>query len=211
MKLVIINYDSGNVASVFNAFEEIKQDQEIIVSNDIQDIRRADFLVLPGVGSFDDCINGLSKVSNLVNEIKLQVLAGKPFLGICVGMQVLASIGYENGQNSGLDLIKGYVTKITPVAGLKVPHMGWNNIEIKNFNHPILLGIEQGDHFYFANSYHFICKNEKNIIANVEYGNVKINSIIAENNIVGVQFHPEKSGEVGLRLLENFLNYYESD
>lgn len=204
MKLVIINYDSGNVASVANAFEKIKDNHEILVSNNVNDIKSADFLVLPGVGAFADCVIGLSKIDNLISEIKLQIANGKPFLGICVGMQVLASIGYENGKNAGLDLIKGHVKKISG-ANTIVPHMGWNNLHIKNKHH-ILNGIEEGEHFYFANSYHFVCDNSQDVVADVEYGSQTINSIIARDNVIGVQFHPEKSGVKGLKLLQNFIN-----
>ncbi len=233
MKIAVIDYGSGNIASVVNAISLVKKDNEIIVSSKPSDIRAANQLILPGVSAFDDCMNGLKSVTGLVEEIRKQTLVEKkPFLGICVGMQVLASIGYENGECSGLGFINGKVEKITgenfnpnPSSesprsshlsqdrgnskdgfGLKIPHMGWNELVIKPNKHPLLKDINQGEHFYFANSYHFICQNENNVLAQVEYG-TKLTAIVVKENICGVQFHPEKSGEAGLKLLKNFLNW----
>jgi len=121
-------------------------------------------------------------------------------------MQVLASIGYENGEYQGLGFINGKVEKITAQEGLKIPHMGWNEIMLKPNKHPALKDVKNGEHFYFANSYHFICQNENNVLAQVEYGS-KLNAIVAKENILGIQFHPEKSGEAGLLILKNFLNW----
>jgi glutamine amidotransferase len=211
MKIVVIDYGSGNVKSVANALLEVKDDAQILISNRPADIKSANFLLLPGVGAFGDCMQGLNSVEELVPEIREQVLTKKkPFLGICVGMQVLASAGYENGEYQGLGFIEGKVKKITAQPGLKIPHMGWNEIKLKPAKHSlkkhmILQKIESGQHFYFANSYHFICNNKDEALAHVEYG-AKLDVIVAKENIVGVQFHPEKSGAAGLKLLKNFLN-----
>ncbi|MBP7710014.1 MAG: imidazole glycerol phosphate synthase subunit HisH [Rickettsiales bacterium] len=206
MKTVIIDYGAGNVESVVNALRMVGGDEEIVISNKISDLKSAHHLILPGVGAFGDCMAGLGAIEGLASEIRKQALVEKkPFLGICVGMQVLASIGYENGEHPGLGFINGKVEKIVAKDGLKIPHMGWNEIILKA-EHPVLKDIKSGEHFYFANSYHFICQNEHNVLAQVEYGS-KLNVAIAKDNIFGAQFHPEKSGEAGLKLLKNFLNW----
>ncbi len=206
MKTVIIDYGAGNVESVVNALRLVCGSNEIFVSNKISDIRSANHLILPGVGAFGDCMAGLKSIEGLIPEIRKQVLfEKKPFLGICVGMQVLASAGHENGEHQGLGFITGKVEKIAAYEGLKIPHMGWNEIILKT-EHPVLKNIKDGEHFYFANSYHFICQNEHNVLAQVEYGS-KMSVVIAKDNIFGAQFHPEKSGEAGLKLLKNFLNW----
>ncbi|NBV06228.1 MAG: imidazole glycerol phosphate synthase subunit HisH [Proteobacteria bacterium] len=208
MKTVIIDYGSGNVESVFNALLLVKnKNHEITISNNPAEIKSANSLILPGVGAFADCINGLKSVSGLAEEVRKQVITEKkPFLGICVGMQVLASIGYEDGEHKGLSFISGKVEKIIASENLKVPHMGWNELIIKEVKHPVLQNIKTGDHVYFANSYFFRCQNQNNELAHAEYGS-QISAIIAKDNIFGVQFHPEKSAEVGLTLLKNFLNW----
>lgn len=206
MKAVIIDYDSGNVESVANALRSLDV-CEVIISDKISDIKSATHLILPGVGSFADCMAGLKKNHDLLAEIRKQVLVEKkPFFGICVGMQVLATIGNEHGEYNGLGFIDGRVEKITAIEGLKIPNMGWNDLLIKPNNHPVLKDIKSGDHFYFANSYHFVCRNDNALLAYIEYGQ-KISAIIAKNNIFAVQFHPEKSGEIGLKLLKNFLDW----
>ncbi|MBM3590590.1 MAG: imidazole glycerol phosphate synthase subunit HisH [Alphaproteobacteria bacterium] len=207
MKIVIIDYGAGNVKSVFNALKKIDNLCDVIISSNLTDIKSANYFILPGVGAFGDCMNSLKSVEGLLGEIRNQVLNyKKPFLGICVGMQVLASIGLENGEHHGLGLINGRVEKIPTKNGLKIPQMGWNSLKIKSGNHPILLNIAQDEDFYFANSYHFICQNENNVIGYVDYG-IKINAIIAKDNIIGAQFHPEKSGKAGLKFLKNFIDW----
>lgn len=207
MKTVIIDYGAGNVESVLNALSFVKNNENFLVSNKPSDIRAANHIILPGVGAFGDCMDGLKSVEGLLPEIRKQVLVEKkPFLGICVGMQVLSSIGYENGEHQGLGFINGKVEKITAQEGLKIPHMGWNEIMLKPTKHPALKDVKNGEHFYFANSYHFICQNENNVLAQVEYGS-KLNAIVAKENILGIQFHPEKSGEAGFLILKNFLNW----
>lgn len=206
MKTIIIDYGSGNVESVANALALAKNDGEILISNNLSEIKSATHLILPGVGAFGDCMEGLKEIEGLLPELRKQVLVEKkPFLGICVGMQVLASVGYENGEHQGLGFINGHVEKICG-EHLKIPHMGWNNIVVKPNKHAVLADIKDGDNFYFANSFHFIAQNENNVLAQVEYGE-KLTAIVAKENIFGVQFHPEKSGEAGLKLLKSFLNW----
>lgn len=213
MQIAIIDYGAGNIKSVKNAIEKIIKEKNlpnftVIITNKKSDITSASHLILPGVGAFGDCILGLEK-NDLISEIKKQVLINKkPFLGVCVGMQVMADFGYEDGKYKGLGLISGEVKKIdSQNNSLKIPHMGWNNIEILQNNHKIFQNISNNEHFYFANSYHFIVKNKNELVAEVFYGQ-KIAAIIAKENILGIQFHPEKSGEVGLAILENFIKNY---
>jgi len=212
MKIFIIDYGAGNVESVVSAIKNIDIQLNVVVSCDINELRSSTHLILPGVGSFGDCMSGLKIAEGFLNEVRNQTIKEKkPFLGICVGMQVLASLGLENGQHQGLGFINGRVEKINnkTLEGetLKIPHMGWNNLVIKNSKHSLLKGIAEGDHFYFANSYHFICQNENNVLAQVQYGDNKINALIAKENIVGAQFHPEKSGQKGLQLIKNFIDW----
>ena len=205
MKIIIIDYGAGNVESVSNAIKEIDSQSDIIISNKVVDLKSANYFILPGVGAFGDCVEGLKAVDGFLSELRNQVLKyKKPFLGICVGMQVLASLGFENGEHQGLGFINGKVEKIVGDESLKIPHMGWNSLKIKQPKHPIFKDIKDEENFYFANSYHFICQNDNNVLGYVDYG-IKINSVIAKDNIVGTQFHPEKSGEVGLKFLKNFL------
>lgn len=207
MKIIIIDYGSGNVASVYNALRNIDSNCVIEITNNESELKSSTHIILPGVGAFNDCMQGLRQQPNFLSELRKQVIKEKkPFLGICVGMQVLASIGFENGEHQGLNFINGRVEKLAE-ENLKIPHMGWNELMIKNNKHPLLKNIAQGDHFYFANSYHFICQNENNVLAQVQYGSNKINAIIAKENIVGAQFHPEKSAEKGLEFLKNFINF----
>ncbi len=209
MKIVIIDYGAGNLQSVVNALESLNLGHEILVSNRKEDLKKATHIILPGVGAFGDCMAGLKLQEGFAEEMRYQaVVEQKPFLGICVGMQVLASIGYENGEHKGLGFIDGKVVKIEPKTDLKVPHMGFNELIInaEHAKHQLLKGIKNGDHVYFANSYHFLCQNRGNILAQVDYG-FKMNALLAKRNIVGIQFHPEKSGEVGLRILKNFLDW----
>ena len=206
-KLVIIDYDAGNLHSVYHAFlrSSLKEDQ-VIISSDYNDLKSATHVVLPGVGAFGDCAVNLFKNQNLVKTLKHEILVNKkPFLGICVGMQLLATKGCEHGIFDGLDIIKGEVVKIDDDnAKLIIPHMGWNEIELVGQKHPILDGIKNGDHAYFVHSYYFDLKDSKHLLAKVNYG-ADIPAIIGYDNIVATQSHPEKSGECGLRVLANFL------
>ena len=205
-KIVIINYNSGNIRSVFNAISSIKTpNQEVLISQNPKDLKDATHIILPGVGAYKDCMRGLLEVAGMVEEIKIQIKNKKPFLGICVGMQLLSDFGYEDGKSAGLGLILGEVKKINSENGsLKIPHIGWNELEIVK-NHEILNGIKAGDHVYFVHSYLFETKDSKNVIAQVSYGVNKINAIIAKDNIIATQFHPEKSADAGVRFLKNFI------
>lgn len=207
-KIVIIDYLSGNLRSVFNAITLIKEDNhEVLISSNPEDLRSATHIILPGVGSFKDCMSGLSSINGMVDEIKIQIQNNKPFLGICVGMQLLANIGHENGETKGLSLISGEVKKISnDNSSIKVPHIGWNNLEIIS-NHKILEGLNEGDHVYFVHSYSLHQPiDDNNTLAQVSYGSNKICSIIAKDNVIATQFHPEKSAKPGLQLLKNFIN-----
>jgi glutamine amidotransferase len=163
--------------------------------------------VLPGVGAFADCMKGLSAVPGMVQALREQVLKkGVPFLGICVGMQLLASVGREFGDHAGLGWIAGEVVKITPGdPALKIPHMGWNELSIVR-SHPLLAGIESGAHAYFVHSYQFLPALPEDLLATTDYGG-PLTAMVGDGNIAGTQFHPEKSQATGLRLLGNFLTW----
>ncbi len=210
-KIVIIDYGSGNLQSVFNALELIKKPSDLIlISNNPNDLKSATHIILPGVGAFGDCVSALKKINGMVEELQNQVLKNKkPFLGICVGMQLLADFGFEYGKHSGLGFVAGDVVEIdNKINGqnnsLKVPHIGWNNISITK-PHPILDGIKDGEHFYFVHSFHFVTKDQNDVLATVDYG-TPINAILAKENIIATQFHPEKSSDTGLKLLKNFIS-----
>jgi len=205
---IVIDYGAGNLRSAAKALAVAAADGKagpVLVSDDPAAIRAADRLVLPGVGAFADCKRGLESRPGVI-EAMTEAVIGKhrPFLGICVGMQLLATVGVEYGEHPGLDWIKGKVVKLTPSdPNLKIPQMGWNNLELKA-DHPLFAGLASGDHGYFVHSYHFVADDPKSVLAEVDYGG-KVAAVIGRDNLVGVQFHPEKSQQVGLRLLANFL------
>ena len=204
-KTVIIDYESGNLHSAAKAFEKVS-DGEVVVSANPNELKSATHIVLPGVGAFGDCITSLRAIPNMIEALEEEVLGNKkPFLGICVGMQLLAEKGYEHGEHDGLGWIPGEVIKLQPSdQSLPIPHMGWNNLEIDESlrnNQPLLAKIE--GEVYFVHSYHFEC-DEKYKLATTNYGSAAT-AIVAKNNIFGVQFHPEKSQKTGLQLIENFL------
>lgn len=209
MTTVIIDYNSGNLRSAEKSFQRVAKDaSSIVVTSDPQAVEKADRIVLPGVGAFADCRQGLASYDGLFEAIKTAVLSrGVPFLGICVGMQMLATWGREHGMDTkGFDWIKGEVVEIQPDdASLKIPHMGWNSL-MNLGKHSILTGLSAGDHAYFVHSYHMATTDASSIIAQVDYGG-PVTAIVAKDNIVGTQFHPEKSQATGLRLIENFLNW----
>ena len=196
----ILDYGSGNLRSVLNVLEYLGYKVHITKNLDLID--SSTHLILPGVGSYKNCVEKIKK--NLSFKlIKNQIIdKQKPLLGICVGMQVLSSSGYENGEHNGLNIIKGKVVKLENTL-LPVPQVGWNEIEIKKQD-PILDGIPNKSEFYFLHSYQFKSKSEKNILSSTNYEN-NFTSIINEKKIYGVQFHPEKSQTYGLRLLKNFV------
>ena len=213
MFVLIIDYGSGNIKSVYNSvrrtLDNLNKYSEVKVSRSLLEIEKADKIILPGVGSFDQCINRIRKIKDLVETLKDQVIIQKkPFLGICVGMQILADYGYENQKTQGLSWINGDVKPLKNFLdnslNLKIPHMGWNSISINKKNN-LFEDITDNDQFYFVHSYFFDIKHKKNIICNTKYG-INIPAIINENNIFGFQFHPEKSGKSGLNLLSSFLS-----
>ena len=212
MKLIsIIDYGCGNIRSVFNAFNAIREKKNIkvLVTSKEEEIKKANYLVLPGVGSFESCIKGLKK-SNLLDVISQRVKDdGIPFLGICVGMQMLATHSFENGKFDGLNWIEGEVKKIQKThRGLKIPHMGWSNLELKKetaFIKKLKTKLEfEKVSAYFVHSYNFLTKNENNKIMTTDYEQ-EITAMVSKNNIIGTQFHPEKSNFFGLIFLETFL------
>jgi glutamine amidotransferase len=207
--VALIDYGSGNLASAAKALARAAADtgHEIIVTADPAQVRAAERIVLPGVGAFADCMQGLSAVPGMVTALREKVLKeGAPFLGICIGMQLLATVGREFGQHVGLGWIAGEVVKIEPDdASLKIPHMGWNELKIVQ-PHKLLEGIEPGAHAYFVHSYHFKPVLPDDLLATTDYGET-LTAVIGNENIVGTQFHPEKSQATGLKLLANFLKW----
>ena len=212
MKTVIIDYGSGNLRSVekstLRAAHDAGFDMDITVTSSPDEVLNADRVILPGVGAYADCMRGLSGLQGMRNALEEVVIdKGRPFLGICVGMQLLSDVGVEHGRTTGLGWIKGVVEEINVqnFPSLKVPHMGWNNLNIDH-PHKLFEGINDGDHAYFVHSYHFKTANLENVLAHVSYSD-KITAIIGRDNIIGTQFHPEKSQAVGLRFIENFLKW----
>ena len=214
MSVAIIDYGSGNLHSAAKAFEraarESGNEQPIHVTSDPDLVRKADRIVLPGVGAFADCRRGLDSVPGMVEAMTEAVKAGgKPFLGICVGMQLLATRGLEHETALGLDWIHGDVTAIRPSdASLKIPHMGWNVLHMQR-EHPLLDGIALGPnglHAYFVHSYALQPADIEDVVAVTDYGG-PVTAIVARDNVAGTQFHPEKSQTLGLALLANFLRW----
>jgi len=206
----IIDYGSGNLHSAEKAFQRMAAEVdagEVIVTSDAEIIARADRLVLPGDGAFPACRNELFDHTAIHQAMEDAVrVKARPFLGICVGMQLMASWGREYQDTPGLGWIDGEVVEITPKdPALKVPHMGWNDLVIDT-PHPVLDGISTGDHCYFVHSYHFRVTNSSDRLAHVDYGD-DITAIIARDTMVGMQFHPEKSQATGLRMISNFLRW----
>ena len=217
--VAIIAYGSGNLHSAAKAFERAARDTSretrIIVTSDAREIATADRVVLPGVGAFADCKRGLDAVPGLRDALSDRIVSqGHPFLGICVGMQLLATRGLEFETTDGLDWIPGNVTAIAPSdPTLKIPHMGWNTIDACNagshHSHPLLAGIttgKTGQHAYFVHSYHLSPADPAAIVATTSYGG-PITALVAKGNIAGTQFHPEKSQTLGLQLIANFLSW----
>jgi glutamine amidotransferase len=214
MKLAIIDYGSGNLHSAAKAFERAATEAEtghrIKVTADPDAVRRAERIVLPGVGAYADCWAGLNAVGGMIEALDECVTrGGKPFLGICVGMQLLAERGFEHGITEGLGWVKGEVRQIEPKdAALKIPHMGWNTLDVRR-DHPLLDGIPAGKdgwHAYFVHSYGLMRADPGELIAETEYGG-PVTAIVARGSVAGTQFHPEKSQKLGLRLIANFLRW----
>ena len=207
MNITIVDYSSGNISSVINSFKEVcKNKCKINVSSDLKIISSSDKIVLPGQGSFKSCIEALNSIKDL-NEILKQFVFDKkkPLLGICVGMQMFADVGFEETETKGLGWIPGKVSKIDNQNGkFKLPHIGWNEITIKK-DSKILKNLDNKSHMYFVHSYEFIPK-EKNVISSTTDYSTNIVCSVEKENIFGTQFHPEKSDKLGLKLIENFVS-----
>lgn len=208
MRVALIDYGSGNLASAAKALARAAQDtgHEILVTARPEDVRAAERIVLPGVGAFADCMRGLSAVPGMVEALNEKVLkAGAPFLGICVGMQLMATVGREFGDHAGLGWIEGEVVKLTPAdRSLKIPHMGWNDLKLRR-PHPLFAGLADGANVYFVHSYQMKPQDDA-LLATTDYGG-PVTAAIGRDNLVGTQFHPEKSQSIGLRVLANFLSW----
>ncbi|MCW2274020.1 imidazole glycerol phosphate synthase subunit HisH [Rhodoblastus acidophilus] len=214
MSVAIIDYGSGNLHSALKAFERAARESglgdTISIVSDPEAVKTADRIVLPGVGAFADCRRGLLAIDGMLDALTECVQRrGTPFLGICVGMQLLADRGLEHGVTPGLGWIGGEVAPIQPRdPALKIPHMGWNSLSV-NVAHPILADIptgESGLHAYFVHSYYLRAANPAHVLATTDYGE-PLTAIVGRDNVVGVQFHPEKSQIMGLRLISNFLRW----
>jgi len=214
MKIAILDYGSGNLRSAEKAFERAACEHglsaDVRVTDDPDVVRGSDRIVLPGVGAFADCKRGLDRVSGLHEALNEAVEEkGRPFLGICVGMQLMADWGREYETAQGFGWIPGDVVRLEPSdPGLKIPHMGWNTLRVIS-DHPLLDGIETGDdglHAYFVHSYHLAAKNRDDVVAESGYGG-PVTAIVARDNRAGTQFHPEKSQKLGLALIGNFLTW----
>lgn len=205
MTVAVVDYGSGNLRSVAKALIRVAGDR-VIVTSDPEEVRKAERIVLPGVGAFADCMKGLDALPGMHQVLQEQVIeAGRPFLGICVGMQLMAEWGREHGDTKGLGWLKGEVVALKPAdSTLKVPHMGWNQLSIRR-PHPLLVGIGEGAHAYFVHSYRFAAEDAQ-IYAETEYGG-PVAALVGRDNLAGTQFHPEKSQAVGLKLIENFLEW----
>ena len=216
--VAIIDYSSGNLRSAAKAFERIANEIEaeggsgaaIVVTSDPAAVRAADRIVLPGVGAFGDCLAGISAISGMRDALEEEVIGdGKPFLGICVGMQLMASRGLEHGSHEGFGWIPGTVEMINPADdGLKIPHMGWNDLQLSDSGatHPVFSGLNHGEHAYFVHSFSMRPEDPSHVLTTVDYAG-QIVAAVGRDNVVGTQFHPEKSQKVGLRLIENFLKW----
>ena len=211
MTVAIVDYGSGNLRSAAKAFEraarETGADDRVLVTSDPREVAAAERIVLPGVGAFADCRAGLYGVPGMVEALQREVIErAKPFLGICVGMQLMATRGVEYGIHAGLDWIAGDVVRIEPGAGhLKIPHMGWNEL-VGLKPHALLAGLAERDHAYFVHSFQLKVADPKTLLATTDYGG-PITAVVGRDNLAGTQFHPEKSQATGLRLIGNFLRW----
>ena len=206
MNVTIVDYQSGNISSVINSFTEVAKGKvNLKVTSDFKRIKTSDKIVLPGQGSFKSCVDSLNSINGLVDTLKdFAIIHKKPLLGICVGLQMFADVGYEEAETKGLGWISGKVTKIDNQKGkFKLPHIGWNEIEIKKES-KIFKGIEDKSHMYFVHSYEFIPKEKSVISATTDYSS-NIVCAVEKDNLFGTQFHPEKSDKSGLKIIDNFL------
>ena len=207
MNVTIVDYNSGNISSVINSFKEVAKEKiKIDVSSNLDKIKSSDKIVLPGQGSFKSCVDALSSIDGLVDALnEFTIINKKPLLGICVGLQMFADIGYEESETKGLGWISGKVSKINNQNGkFKLPHIGWNELNIVK-DSQIFKGIKNKSHMYFVHSYEFIPEDKDVISATTDYSSNIVCSVEKEN-IFGTQFHPEKSDKEGLKIIDNFLN-----
>ena len=207
MNVTIVDYNSGNISSVINSFQEVAKDKvNLEVTSDLNKIKSSDKIVLPGQGSFKSCVDALNSIDGLVDTLNNFVISEKkPLFGICVGLQMFADIGYEEKETRGLGWISGKVLKIDNLNGkYKLPHIGWNEINIVKES-KIFKDIENNSHMYFVHSYEFVPNDKKVISATTDYSSNIVCSVEKEN-IFGTQFHPEKSDRIGLKIIDNFIN-----
>ena len=206
MNVTIVDYNSGNISSVINSFKEVAKDKvNIKVTSDLNKIKSSDKVVLPGQGSFKSCVDALNNINGLVNILnEFAIDDKKPLLGICVGLQMFADVGYEEAETKGLGWISGKVSKIDNQNGkFKLPHIGWNEIEIEKES-KIFKNIKNKSHMYFVHSYEFIPTEKSVISATTDYSS-KIVCSVEKDNLFGTQFHPEKSDKTGLKIIDNFI------
>ena len=212
MNVVVVDYGSGNLRSAAKALERAALDAglsaTVEVSPEPTAVRRADRIVLPGVGAFGDCRHGIEALDGMIEALNESVIgAGRPFLGICVGMQLLADAGLEHGRHPGLGWVAGEVVALDPGdKALKIPHMGWNELSLCAPGHRVFQGLESGSHVYFVHSFVFRPDDAASVLAEVDYGG-PLAAAVGRDNMIGTQFHPEKSQRTGLRLLANFLKW----
>jgi len=219
MTVAIIDYGSGNLRSAAKSLERAAAETgggPIVVTADPEAVRRADRVVLPGVGAFADCRRGVLAIDGMMAALEETVIgAGRPFLGICVGMQLMATRGLEHGTTDGFGWIPGDVVALDPApqsaaggpqGALKVPHMGWNALNLRDRTHPLVAGFGETPYVYFVHSYHLRPADPAHLLATVDYGG-PVTAMVGRDNLAGTQFHPEKSQSVGLRLLANFLRW----
>ena len=207
MNITIVDYKSGNISSIINSFYEVAKDKvKIEVTSDINKIKSSDKVVLPGQGSFKSCVQGLNNINGLIDTLnEFAINNKKPLLGICVGLQMFADIGYEETETRGLGWISGKVSKIDNQNGkYELPHIGWNQINIVKES-KIFKDIENNSHMYFVHSYEFIPKDKNVISATTDYSS-NVVCAVEKENIFGTQFHPEKSDKIGLKIIDNFIN-----
>ena len=211
MDVAIVDYGSGNLRSAAKAFEraiaEAGLNMGVVVTADASVVGDASHVVLPGVGAFADCKQGLMALPGMADALDQAVIeSGRPFLGICVGMQLMATWGREHGDHRGFDWIAGEVVALAPAdESLKIPHMGWNQLNLTR-PHPVFEGIAEGAHAYFVHSYGFTCADDSQVVATAEYSG-PLTAAVGRDNLIGTQFHPEKSQATGLALITNFLRW----
>ena len=210
MTVAIVDYGSGNLRSAARGFERFAEETgagTVVVTADPAAVAGADRIVLPGQGAFGDCFAGLAALDGMLEALNdAVILQGRPFFGICVGMQLMATAGLEHGRRPGFDWIAGEVVPMEPAdPALKIPHMGWNELQVER-DHPVIAGVKTGDHVYFVHSYQFAVADPATRIATTDYGG-RQTAIVGRDNLIGTQFHPEKSQAVGLRMIENFLRW----